>query len=196
MNLPLKPKTYPISTSSIKPYKWLIKNPVDPYFGGSFFSLFCRLFLPGGGLSRSHVLIHGCLVRNQASGLENQRGLDTYESIFWGGLKEMKKKKKVAGGCKGRRSVFCLLRERCDIFSGLVTGRWGGFGCCYIEILRYLGEEKPELRGERQNCERKEQSRELQEEQKHSWKLTHSWLERSIPGMIIREFLISHFHLD
>lgn len=40
------------------------------------------------------MLIHGWLVRNQASGLENQRGLDTYESIFWGGLKEMKKKKK------------------------------------------------------------------------------------------------------
>ena len=27
-----------------------------PYFGDSFFSLFCRFFLPGGGLSKSHVL--------------------------------------------------------------------------------------------------------------------------------------------
>lgn len=121
MNLPLKPKTYPISTSSIKPYKWLIKNPVDPYFGGSFFSLFCRLFLPGGGLSRSHVLIHGCLVRNQASGLENQRGLDTYESIFWGGLKEMKKKKKSCRRLQWKKERILFVKREMRYFF------WAGY---------------------------------------------------------------------
>lgn len=52
------------------------------------------------------MLIHGWLVRNQASGLENQRGLDTYESIFWGGLKEMKKKKKLQAVAKEGGAYF------------------------------------------------------------------------------------------
>ena len=41
-----------------------------------------------------------------------------------------------------------------------------------------------------------EEISELQEEQKRSWKPTHSLLERSIPSMTICKLFIFHFHID
>lgn len=67
------------------------------------------------------MLIHGWLVRNQASGLENQRGLDTYESIFWGGLKEMKKKKKSCRRLQRKEERILFVKREMRYFF------WAGY---------------------------------------------------------------------
>lgn len=83
--------------------------------------------MPGGGLLIAYVLPHGWTLGNHVVGERNKSESNAYERIFWGGLKEMKKKNsRLLGVTEERITVrifFGLLRRQDrdgDFFFGLL----------------------------------------------------------------------------
>lgn len=92
------------------------KISVDPHFGSSHFLNFLQVFLLGGGLSRSHVLLHGWLPRNQGSVFEGQSEVDTCRGEFAKKLQNVVREATyviliVGDIFRGRCFIDCLGRD-------------------------------------------------------------------------------------